>query len=227
MNDFEKTVEHLARKYPYPPSPDLRLRKPAPMNWAMLRTSAALLLLVGFLLLAIPDIRARVLERLGIGAIYIILDYAESDGRPLRLSDLVGQTSLSAARAAVSYPLLAPHGQAPNRVYLQADELVIMLWLDGNRPTQALYQTKEENWYILKTTEIVTETTVAEAEAYWLNTYHLVQFFHEGREVRELSHFVDGNVLLWSRDGITYRLETGLSMNAALELANSLVPVPE
>jgi hypothetical protein len=37
---------------------------------------------------------------------------------------------------------------------------------------------------------------------------------------------IDGQVLIWEGDGITYRLETDLSLEEAIRIAESLEPLP-
>jgi hypothetical protein len=39
----------------------------------------------------------------------------------------------------------------------------------------------------------------------------------------EFTYFVTGNVLLWTNDNVTYRLETTMSMDAARTFAEALV----
>jgi hypothetical protein len=63
---------------------------------------------------------------------------------------------------------------------------------------------------------------VAGAPAYWLAGAPHVFMFDAGGPLVEDSTRLTGNVLVWEADGITYRLESNLSLNESLTIAESL-----
>jgi hypothetical protein len=42
----------------------------------------------------------------------------------------------------------------------------------------------------------------------------------------QVTRMIDGHVLIWAEDEITYRLETDLSLEEAIKIAESLEPIP-
>ncbi len=171
---FEAQLLVVARALPYPPTPNLaaqprlaavlaRPLRPAParsLGWAL---AAALMALAG--LLAVPAVRAGVVEVLRLGAVRIILGPAATatltpaatatgtrppataTPRPTPTAlasvlDLHGQTTLAEARAAVDLPIRLPSyppdlGQ-PEAVFVQdlEGEAVVLVWLAPDDPTR-------------------------------------------------------------------------------------------
>jgi len=41
-----------------------------------------------------------------------------------------------------------------------------------------------------------------------------------------VERLIDGHVLIWADDDLTYRLETDLSLDEAIKIAESLEPIP-
>jgi len=67
----------------------------------------------------------------------------------------------------------------------------------------------------------VTYTRVDGNDAFWIEGAHEVLVLAEnGREVFDIR--VAGDVLLWSEDGLTYRLESALGQQASIELAETM-----
>jgi hypothetical protein len=67
----------------------------------------------------------------------------------------------------------------------------------------------------------VTETTVSGQTAFWVEgVSSLTMLGPAGAESRWT-----GNVLIWESDGVGFRFESALSMDEALAIAESLVPV--
>jgi hypothetical protein len=42
----------------------------------------------------------------------------------------------------------------------------------------------------------------------------------------DIRRLIDGHVLIWEEDGITYRLETGVTLEEAVKIAESLQEMP-
>lgn len=66
---------------------------------------------------------------------------------------------------------------------------------------------------------IVRETTVSGQRALWTEGPYLLRVQNGNYDLIRL---VAGHVLVWEEDEITYRLETGLSLEEAVRLAESL-----
>jgi hypothetical protein len=59
--------------------------------------------------------------------------------------------------------------------------------------------------------------------AYWVEGQHLLSFYDEdGRLVSQSTRLVEGNTLIWTVDNVTYRLETVLSLEEAVRMAESM-----
>jgi hypothetical protein len=170
---WEARLQQLARHFPYPPTPDVtstvraQLAEgsslkpgflPRRLAWAAL---LALLVLAG--LLAVPQVRAALVEYLQIGAVRIFLveptptstptpAAASLEERPITatprpsptpltsLRDLAGATTLAQAQAQVDFPIRLPAYPAnlgePDRVFLQDFDgpVVVLVWLDDAQP---------------------------------------------------------------------------------------------
>lgn len=76
---------------------------------------------------------------------------------------------------------------------------------------------------VLRAPATVTEVTVDGARGYFISgpPHYFVYVDEDGRDVDD-SHRVVGDTLIWSRGDVTYRLESGLGMDAAIQLAGSL-----
>lgn len=241
MNDFERHVQQTARHFVYPPTPDIRVgarkgtvrRTPTPavrrMAWAV---PLALIVLI-MVLMAVPPIRAAVLEFLQIGAVRVTqTDDAVPETLPRVLTDLGGETTLDETRALVDFDLMFPadYGE-PDRVYVQSgiDQMVIMVWLDEDDPERialSLYQIGPDGVGVNKLLERFTETEVNGEQAVWAEGPHLLEYRRGGSDVYEETVLVQGNVLIWTADDVTYRLETGLDLAEAVQIAESLSAMP-
>ena len=66
-------------------------------------------------------------------------------------------------------------------------------------------------------------TQVNGEPAYWVEGIHLLSFHDEnGRIGPESTRLVEGNTLIWTVGEITYRLETVLSLEEAVRMAESM-----
>ncbi|MCI0393871.1 MAG: DUF4367 domain-containing protein [Chloroflexi bacterium] len=149
----------------------------------------------------------------------------------LSIDTLVGESTLAGAEARldISIPLpTLPAGLGPpDRVFVQELDgpVVILVWLEpGSQPlilyllrlTEGAFGGKFE-------TETTKTTTVNGQIAYWVEGEHILRFYDaQGREIFEPARLVEGNVLIWVEDDITYRLETALTEEEAIQIAESL-----
>ena len=238
-------AEHLtkmAADFPYPPTPSIAQwmqRKQPPSTplpvysrrwrWA---TAVVGLLVLMLSLLAIPPVRAAVIEFIQIGAIKIfdappLQPVPTESQQKLSLSDI--GTEVTLAQAQEIMPLLMPavprFAEAPNVVYqqmLNEREAVFTLVWYGNddRPQIALTQIGIPSFGIKWASgEQITETAVNDMPAVWIEGPHLFSFAEFA-----FSDFVtiDTQVLLWTAGNNTLRLEGDLTQAEAVDIAESL-----
>ena len=217
--------------------------------------AAALVVLALGASLLTPDVQAFVRSLLRIGAIEVVVATptpvtnpagtstasASPQTLPALLEGLVGETSFDIARSQMQFPIklptYPPELGEPDLVYMQDPRSsLVTLWLDPQAPGKvqmSLMQTIETGLAekMVSRPEVVERTTVKGQEAAWVRGPHYLLFQNPevqkdlGFEFREVV-LVEGNVLLWTEGIVTYRLETTLSKEEALKIAESLVEVP-
>lgn len=167
---WEARIRDTARDLPYPPTPDFSIMASSPAIATARPASrhrqgmvlAAVLLLLG--VLAVPPVRARIIEVLRIGAIRILpaeptivppgatpstvpSSSTASTPRPMptltsSLLNLEGATTLQDAQQRVSFPIRLPTTPPelgpPDKVFLQdlGGAMLILVWLEPERNDQ-------------------------------------------------------------------------------------------
>lgn len=244
MNDntaFENQVQHLARQFPYPPTPALQSRPDEgaagrPHSTIRRWSPVALVVLLGILLLGslalIPGVRAQVLEFLDIGAIRIFFNLPTAT-TPVYEDDasrLPGLTSLQAARQAVDFPLQLPDhplvSGAPDQVNLLETPapVIFLTWYEPENPQRIRIRLTiiSPGGPVSKPIgDTIYPTRVNDGEAFWVVAPHPFQLRDiEGNSL--LEYQVQMPVLLWFEGRLTYRLEGDLLMEEAVQIAESL-----
>jgi hypothetical protein len=158
---------------------------------------------------------------------------SETPTNPL---NLVGETTLAIANAEIPFTIKLPLYPAdlgrPNRVFVQEldGSALILAWTEPGRQDQARLVLYELYPGVAGRKEVedftvVEEATVRGRRALWVKGTHLLQFYDaQGNVWSGMRRLVQGNVLIWEEDGITYRLESSLSMSEAVRIAESLAP---
>ena len=203
--------------------------------WAAL---AAMVLLT--ILLALPPVRASLRQSLCLGSVCIVFDgapqpaatvgpYASPTPTPLpSVLDLAGRTTLAQARARLTFLVRLPTYPAdlgePDYVFLQDLDgaAVVLAWVDREHPQQVRLSLSElsSGIYAYKFTSTpVAVTAVHGQRALWTTGPYTVQMQDGTYEQRRL---VTGHVLIWTEGNITYRLETDVSLDDAVRIAESL-----
>ncbi|MEW5988128.1 MAG: hypothetical protein AB1791_15965 [Chloroflexota bacterium] len=159
---------------------------------------------------------------------------SETDASRFSILNLSGRTTLEDAELRAGVPVKLPTYPAdlgpPDRVFYQevAGPMVVLVWLEPGSADQvrlSLYILALEggafggkfDW------ENVEPATVNGDTAYWVQGWHILQFFDaRGRPLYEMARLVEGNVLIWVEGDVTYRLETALSLEEAVRIAESL-----
>jgi hypothetical protein len=267
---LEDRLYGSAQTFEYPPTPNfasitswttLRQAKRRPVRGLSTRlawTVAIFLVVLGGLL-AVPPVRAQILEFIQIGAIRIFLrgpspaptplgtTPAPSSGAGLPTSNppptvvlqatptpiasylsLAGETSLAEAKSQAGFEIRLPGYPedlgAPDLVFLQdmSGPAVLLVWLKSGNEEEvelSLLEMGPGTFAGKGVPEVIQETTVNGHPALWTQGPHLLQF-KSGYDLVNL--VVKGNLLIWEDVGITYRLESDLSMAEAIKIAESL-----
>ena len=151
------------------------------------------------------------------------------------------QVDMDDAVRSVDFPILVPSAlPAPDAVHLLQWELghqVFLSWAASERLPEvgasgigvllAEFRANLNEQFFEKL--VVAGTTVAPVEvtgapAFWLAGAPHVFMFDAGAALVEDSSRLTGNVLVWEADGVTYRLESNLSVDESLAIAESLSP---
>ena len=217
--------------------------------------SLTIILVLCSSLMLIPPARAAILEFIQIGVVRIFPKSVEPTVEPIRtatpaalapvtatsasanlipvLDQIAGKTTLSEAQDKVEFSILLPTYPAdlgqPDYVYVQnADgNMVILVWLDPqqlDKVLMSLHFIPNGSWAIKKVEpQVIEETKVDGDRAIWTTgPYPLI--FSDGDI--QFERLVSGHVLIWAGLDMTYRLETDLSLEEAVRIAESLEPIP-
>jgi hypothetical protein len=243
---LERELARLARDVELPPTPSI-----APAVVARLETDRAARARPPFPRIAIWSRRRALVAAaaalllvlaLAFGARYVI-GAAEvrvqpggpPSGPPLAPATALGKpVTLEAARAAVGFEIRLPAGPPPDEVYVfraPGRRAGVLLAWDADERWPALpdtpwglvlLQTPDDAETIAKDVdrfEDLHDVTVGGVPGFWIDAPHgLVVTTAAGTE----TFSVEGNVLIWSEGGTTFRLETALGRPGALEIARSI-----
>jgi len=237
----------VARALPYPPTPNLapavmRRLAPRPVTAARPRRLAYGLTLALILLaasLAVPSVRAGLLEFIQLGAVRILFaptGTSTPEVTPLpSVLDLGGQTTLAEARARLDFPIRLPAYPpdlgGPDQVFVQdLDGLsVVLVWLAPGSETEVrlslhllhspLMADKLFHDVVKDQPPVVEPTEVNGTAALWTTGPYVLINRRGGFVERRL---VEGHALIWVEGAVTYRLETQASLAEAVRIAESL-----
>jgi len=213
--------------------------------WA---TLIVLFILAG--LLVVPQVRAAVVEFLQLGAIRVLLveptptaatppPTASPKAPPTAtprpsptpitsLLNLAGQMTFAEAQSRVDFPIRLPAEPSdlgpPDTVFLQdwGGPAVILVWLEPDHRDQvhlSLHQLGANTFVQKVQPKVLRETEVHGERALWTEGPYLLQLRNGGYDVQRL---VEGHVLLWQEGEVTYRLESNLSLEEAVRIAESI-----
>ena len=245
---LEARLRERARAFPYPPTPDIagavRQRIGSATSGVALRRRlvlAVVLVMIGLcMLLAVPQVRAAILNLLRLGGVIIVLDEPTATPpqpgtlRPTNtairsLLDLAGETTLDRAQQRVKFPIRWPNYPAdpPDRVFLQdlQGDVVVLVWLDPKRSggiRYALHILGEGALVYKMQPKIIQEATVHGARALWTEGPYILVWRTRSQDDWDLRRIVRGNVLLWTDGKLTYRLESDGTLDEAQRVAESV-----
>jgi hypothetical protein len=217
--------------------------------------SLTILLILFSSLMLIPPARAAIIEFIQIGVVRIfraeptpvtppnqespvtmtpVTATPVTTSQPLipMLERLAGDMTLEEAQQTLNYPILLPSYPSdigpPDRVFVQdADgDMTILVWVDPQQPDEvlmSLHFLPPGSWAIKKIEPTrIQETTVNGRRAIWAIGPYPVIFSNRNIDFIRL---IDGHVLIWDDGIMTYRLETDLSLEEAIKVAESLEPI--
>lgn len=250
--DIAGRVRARLRAFPSPSGRGARGERLSRFSSKAIAWSLTVSLILLSSLLLIPPVRAAVIEFFQVGIVRIFPPDATptaqpnstaiptaTSGTPLPsllplLESISGRTDLESAQQVVDYTILLPNYPSdlglPDRIYVQDADgaFIILVWMDPQQPERvlmSLHFIPEDSWAIKKMgPRMIRETTVDGQYAIWAEgPYPLIM---RGTGSPEHVRLVEGHVLIWEIDGITYRLESDLSMEEAIRVAESLAPIP-
>jgi hypothetical protein len=203
----------------FPPEPDLRanvlprLERPRRRRWLVV--TLAVVAACGALL-AIPQTRAAILRVLEIGGVRI--ERTEDQPTATRTAAITGGTvTLDQARRAVRFTLLVPSQY--ERVNLHRGVpggMVSFLW-DGYVLSE--WQGEQLFEKSVGPRSRIRQVQVDFAPGVWITgAPHAVTYLDREGEPRHQTRRLAGNVLIWNRGGVTYRLEGAKNLQEALSL---------
>ena len=247
---IEHRLQALAKEFQYPLTPSVadsvmdRLRAPMTHSRRNKQLAWALIMIIVLLagLMFVPPVRAAVLEFIQIGIVRIFQSPIPTTEIPITaapastpssliplLEQMGGETTLENAQQEIGLPIPLPAYPAglgqPDRIFLQDAQgwMVILVWLDEQQPDHvrmSLHMIEAGSWTINKfQPTIIQETKVNGRRAIWtVGDYPLIM---RNGDV-QFTRMINGHVLVWEENKITYRLETDLELDEAIRIAESL-----
>lgn len=189
-------------------------------RWLLRAAAIAVAALLALLL--VPPVRAAIVDWFGFGSVVV----REGDGSgelPTVSPTPSGPgTSLREAASQVSFSVVElPALSQPRGAWLSPDRRVLtLLWDDGTR----LDQSSSRSYTFAKSAETVEHVSVDGRDALWFPDSHQVAVLDEqGREVVESRRRV-GSTLVWMVGDTTLRLEGELTLQQAVDVAESARP---
>jgi hypothetical protein len=240
VSELERDLRALAREVELPEMPDLvpgvrraleqtARRRPAWLSRRPVAVAVAVSALAVAAALAVPPARSALADLFRIGGAEIervdTLPQTQPNarlapGRPLALDE---------ARERAGFRIRTPARCAHCDSVLYDDTIpggrVTIVW-PGRRPRLFLMQFRGEAIpYVAKLATPRTalrSVSVDEMAGYWVAGSPHAVVFKDARGRTLFGRRLAGNVLLWERDGITFRLEGDVPLRQALAIAESL-----
>ena len=236
-NRWEEQVRDTARHFPYPPTPNIAIRfrypRRSPNRAPRLRFALALMVGIIFLgALSVPGVRAGLADFLQIGTVRIW----RTPPKPTLAAPSIPlppgeQVTLAEAQAEVWYPILLPTYHevigTPDEVYLlnSDEDGIYLIWhATATHPELRLTQFGDGFWVHKWGPTLESQTPAASVHnryAAWAPGPHTWSF--RGMDGDRTITVPEGyNVLIWADRNVTFRLETTLSQEEAVKVAESL-----
>jgi hypothetical protein len=214
--------------------------------------SLTIILILFTSLMLIPPVRAAVIEFIQIGVVRIfqgeptpvpppnqqfpstmvpVTATPGATSQPLipLLERIAGETTLDEAQQTVNYSISLPaypsNLGSPDRVFVQdADgDMTVLVWIEPQQPDEilmSLHIIPPSSWAVEKMDPaLVQEARVNGRRAIWAVGPYPLRFSSGNLDFVRM---IDGHVLIWTEGDLTYRLETKLTLEEAIQVAESL-----
>lgn len=136
------------------------------------------------------------------------------------------EVTLAKAEDLMGFELLLPDGRAPARVLYQefgGFQAAVLFYDNPVFGEYALFETSGSVGKGLAPEASWERVNRIGPEAYWLEGLRIVQYETQaGRPIEESVRATDTNTLIWTRSGFVFRIEGDVSLDDAVEIANSL-----
>jgi len=241
MNDLERRLAGLAPDYPFPPTPDLAMaargqlglkrggRRPSRLVLAL----AALVAAFAGVLAASPGARGALADWLDFLPGVRVERVDELPSMPLASwTGVYGEeVTLAEAERLAPFDLLLPESQGePDLVYRYRDPsggfVATAVYGDARDARLVLTQWTTEDILFHKLLGPVTQAElvdVRDARGLWISgNQHVVFYLGQDFQERAAQGALAGNVLVWQEGDVGYRLEAGVGLERALQLAAEL-----
>jgi hypothetical protein len=225
--ELELRLEELGRELAFPPEPDLarRVRERAgrrPFPWRPAALALAVLVVAGATAFAVPQARSAILRFFHLGGATVIrVETLPATVERSRAGGLGNEVTLAQAERRVHDRVLLPPGERPKRAFVRGDALVtVVLHYRGQTVLLSEFPSFGPGSLtnLVATEQRVEPARVNGANALWIEGQHAFAYYGpRGFETAPVR--VRGNVLLWTKEGLTLRLESSLTKDRALELA--------
>ena len=227
MTELERALLALGDAIDFPAEPDLRprvrerlqrRRLARPLAFAL----AAVVVAIG-IAFAVPPARSAILRFFHIGSVSIerVHQLPPARERPLA-AGLGSALSLDEAETISGLQLIL-HAPKPDRFYARPGLIATLLQYRGT----AVLLTELTNDQLGITKKLVGPgTSVQPAQigsfGLWISGGKHVIYWQTGGETQRIEPRLAGNVLIWTQDGRTFRLEGNLREDQMLELARDI-----
>lgn len=227
-DDLTRELAALGRSVPLPSDESLesavlaRLdQRPAPLVTRARLAAVVLALLAG--LVAVPPVRAAIVEWFGFGGVRVTIDPGVTTSGSATPPPVTGTLTLAEAQRRVGFtPFVLPTLGEPTGIeVLHQRRVLSMGWPGGLR----LDQTRSLRYTFGKESRSVRFVTVDGRDALWFADAHELLVYDARGGLIEETRRAAGPTLVWTAGGTTLRLEAAdLTLARAIDLAESAHP---
>jgi hypothetical protein len=173
--------------------------------------------------LALPPVREEILDWLGIGGVEVRRSPKPPAARFPELRDLGAPATLEEAERLVGRRVAVPAELGSPREVRVRDGVATLVYAPDTLLAQVPGDLDEN--LVRKTVDVETEVLpvkVRGAGGVFLGGRHTVLYVRPEGDVAEMAPRLAGPALVWSRDGVVYRLEADVPLRRALRIAESV-----
>jgi hypothetical protein len=230
VTSLELRLRALGHELDRPAEPDLtpavlrRLEGHRPFAWR--RAAVLALALVAIAVgaaFAVPQARSAILRFFHIGGETIVrVEALPSAVERSQTAGLGSPVSRAQAERTLGFRLLLPPDASPDRVYVLGDSIgTVVFRYHGDPVLLSEFGSPGEMGLkkLVAGQTSVRWVRVGGRDALWIQGTHTLTYFDRQLGFREQTIRIRGNVLVWTRGGLTLRLEGPLSLSNAVALA--------